>query len=459
MTGAITAPLRFWDNKFWHHLVHRRLGETLFYYLVRIRPFDLAEVDRAFDKLFKEHPFGSIRVFPIFGTYDLLIRAWLYPSVADRFRNALDETLGAAGAIRSVHIFSVAEIEKRWHDRHDVNKELLATLDDETIAAVQQANQPEVFNELSAGNLVLTRGRSHNIIFFITINIESVEDAISLGVINGIKRYLMDNPNTITNVSIYSGFGFCQILVKGEVVNYFNIAPLSSWIGTAYRHHGVHTETYLVHGSTHLIGDETIGDATLLALKGKDLFVQSIIPEIYDKTFKNQERVVRILVDQAHQYNFTNKDRKLLHDYLLAFLNDDESDMAKAILLAFFGLESCLNKHHKQFISKLTGKTALDVYKAAHLGQDQLERPSLKNALQVCALAIKEADVDKQYEELTGGWDDLPKLRNDVMHGKVDVLSDWDDILRRLVPYLPRLRVLLKLIEDTIAASCSGAYF
>jgi hypothetical protein len=30
---------QFWENKVWHHLVHERLGEVLFYYLVAIDRF------------------------------------------------------------------------------------------------------------------------------------------------------------------------------------------------------------------------------------------------------------------------------------------------------------------------------------------------------------------------------------------------------------------------------------
>jgi hypothetical protein len=206
------------------------------------------------------------------------------------------------------------------------------------------------------------------------------------------------------------------------------------------------------------LGDETIGSATLLALHGKDLFVQSIVPDIYDNAFAKQEQVVRFLVDEAQQYVFTEKDRKLLRDYLMAFLKDDGNEMAKTILLAFFGLESCLNKQHMKFISERTGRPAHEVYRSAHL-LDEISRPSLKHKLQVCAFAIKETDQNGEFHDLTGNWDDLPHLRNDIMHGNVDPMTDWDVILRRLMSFLPRLRQLLKLIEDSAGATSGGTYF
>jgi hypothetical protein len=458
MSEPITKPLRFWDDKYWHYLVHRHLGETLFYYVVRIRPFDAEAVRGSFEKLFKDTRFGSIRVFPLFGTWDLLIRAWLYPSVEKRFLTALDASLVGSGSIRAMHPFRVEVIEKRWYDKEDVDRELLASIEDQTIADVQTGKQIEKLNELIAGNLVLTRRRPNNIGFFIAINIESMEDAITDGIINGIKEYLKDAKNSIVNVSIYAGFGFCKILVKGEVQSYFNIAPFANWIGTTFRPYAVHTETYLVHSPTQVLGDETIGSATLLALHGKDLFVQSIVPDLYDNTFPKQEQVVRFLVAEAHQFVFTHKDRKLLRDYLMAFLNDDGNEMAKVILLAFFGLESCLNKHHKRFISERTGKPAHEVYRLAHLSEE-ISRPSLKHKLQVCAYTIKETDPDGSLHDLTHNWDDLPHLRNDVMHGNVDPMNDWDTILRRLIPYLPRLRALLRLMEETVGVSCTGTYF
>ncbi len=44
MATASTSPLNFWDNKSWHYRVHQRLGETLYYFLVRVRP---STVDKA----------------------------------------------------------------------------------------------------------------------------------------------------------------------------------------------------------------------------------------------------------------------------------------------------------------------------------------------------------------------------------------------------------------------------
>jgi hypothetical protein len=310
---------------------------------------------------------------------------------------------------------------------------------------------------LISGNLVLERRQPHNIGFFISVNIESLEDTVTDGIVNGIKQYLKDARNSIVNVSIYTVFGFCKILVKGEVESYFNIAPLANWIGTTFNPYAVHTETYLVHSPTLVVGDETIGEATLLALEGKDLFVQSIIPELYDRAYAKQKKVVRFLADEAHKHELTQRDRKLLRDYLLAFLEDDADEMVKVITFAFISLEGFLNKHHKNFISHISGKTADEVYKLAHL-HEHIKRPSLKHKLQVCAVAIKEWDK-VQATDLVGSWDDLPELRNGLVHGNVDPLNDWDSILRRLLPYLPRLRRLLALIDESVQTTSTGAYF
>ena len=462
MTSAITAPLNFWDNKFWHHEVHLRLGEALYYYLVRVRPFDSDDVRDRLKKLLSEQQLGSVRVFPIFGTYDLIIRAWLHPNVATRFRAELDAILAVAGSGHAVHTFMVERIDKRWHDQQGVDRSLLESLDEYAIRDVQRGERLDLLRRLIDGKLVLTRRRTQNISFFTTINIEAITDALPAGVVNAIRQYLLDRPRVIENVSIYRGSGYCSILVKGEVGNYFNIAPLPNWIGSTYRDFRVHTETYLVHEASHILGDEVVGEATFDALQGRDLFVQAIIPELYNKIIGQLKRgaVERLLNEAALTLALTDKDKKVLHDYLLAYLNDDKTGMAKTMFTLFFELETYLRERHKEFVGRKTkGGTVGEMYDKIHTPEAERENPTLKTFLHLYSQTIKVTDEANEFGDLVGGeWDNLAKLRNDIVHGNVDPLQNWDSLMKRLLPSLPRIRRLLLLIESVTGKAYNGDY-
>jgi len=444
-----------WEDKFWHYRVHERLGETLFYFLARVHPLDSKEVVKRLEGLFAERQLGSVRVFPIFGLYDFLIRAWLHPSIANQFRGWLGSSL--RGSSHTVHTFSVNRIDKRWYSDREIDRDLLGDLDNEdTISAVQAGESPALLQKLLDKGVVLTRPQASNINFFVAINLEEGSDALHDEVLALIKSEFLHNTTDIKNTSIYRGFGFCSILFKGQVENFFNIAQLPNWIGERFKAFGATTETYLVHGPTHVIGGEEIGQATFLALMGRDIFVQAIIPELYDSSSPKRSSVEDFLINEARKRQLTQKDKKLLHDYLVGYLADDPTQMAKTLFTFFYELESYLRDNHKEFIGRKTQQPVNELYKKANIEEGK-KYPSLGDVLHLYSLAIKLTDQGED-ELLTGDWEDLAKLRNEVMHGGVDILSDWNELLKRLLKYLPRVRQLLPLIEGITKKAYSGSY-
>jgi len=198
--------MNFWEDKVWHRAVHERLGEALFYYLARVRPFDPQTVIENLKRLLVEKRLGSVRVFVIFGPYDLLIRAWLHPSVAKDFPSWLDVALETC---RSLHPFAVTHIDKRSYYQLDqdayINRDLLESLDEDQINAVQQGHNPAVLQRLIDAQLVINRSptlQEPTIRFFIAINLEEVTNAIQAEVVSNIKRYLLKQEN-ILHTSIY----------------------------------------------------------------------------------------------------------------------------------------------------------------------------------------------------------------------------------------------------------------
>jgi hypothetical protein len=457
MSTALTAPLNFWDNKSWHYKVHQRLGETLYYFLIRVRPLDMEEATQQLQNMLKEKHLGSVRVFPIFGSYDFMIRAWLPSSLTTEFRTWVDSALSKIAGSHATYPFAVDYIDRRAHNLPVIDRTLLENLDGNAIRAIQTGQDLELLQRCIDGNLVITRRQTNNIGFFTSIYLDDENLPINEGVVEAINQYLEDNPGII-NVSIYRGYGFCSVLIKGEVEGFFNIAPMPNHIGKAYKPFGAHTETYLFHRPSHVIGDKTIGAATFYALQGRDLFVQSIIPELYDQHSGKRQIVERLLLTEAHKLNLTQRDKRLLHDYILGFLNDDSTTLATTLFALFFTLEGYLRSHHKEFIGRKGVGSVNEIFERANIPEPDRTRPTLKNLLNVYATTIKISDPTGEYKELLASWDGLTDLRNDLMHAKVDIFTNWDKFITRLIPFLPRIRQLLALIETTTGKTYEGIY-
>jgi hypothetical protein len=351
--------MSFWDNKAWHYLLHERFGEVLFYYLVRIRPFNREKAKEQLEHLLKERHLGSVRIFPIFGPYDLLIRAWLHPSIETQFRTWVQDTLQHC---RALHPFAVNYIEYRGYSGGKsindklIDRELLENLNSSSVQAVQSGNDIRLYEELKAGHLIIERDKKefNSIRYFVTISTDERMNPVQGDLVRRIKDFLMSN-DYIESPSLYSGWGFCSVLFKGQVQDYFRLQKLPNWIGKEFAEYGVNTETYLAHDPSPLVGDESIGEATFQAISGKNLFVQSIIPEIYEKQYSQRHEVIQFLDELGHSLEnngyLTKRDKKLLHDYLIGFLEDDSTKMAQTVFIFFYALENYLRETLPEFVA------------------------------------------------------------------------------------------------------------
>ncbi|MEK6322900.1 MAG: hypothetical protein AABN33_14585 [Acidobacteriota bacterium] len=455
MSTANTNP---WEPKLWHYRVHERLGETLLFFLVRVRPFDLQELTDRLKRLITEKRLGGITVFPIFGSYDLLIRAWLHPSIAAQFRAWVGSSLvhdASATKVFGGHTlypFSADRVFKIWYEQEQFSSTLLEELDEDQILAVQSGQDPGLAQKLVDGKLIVEQNQSEGIQFFSLINLEVYSSGIEEELLVGISDYL-EEASDLTNAAIYGGFGFCSILVDARVKEYASIARLPNWLGSRFKVYGLTTETYLA--LPQVIGDEAIGQATFLGLAGRDLLVSSIVPELYESNFSKRTAVERILRDEASKQPLTQKDKKLLHDYLIGYLEDDSTQMARTLFTFFFELEEYLRRNFADFVVHRAQGSVKELYEKGNV--ELSSKPlTLGDTLNLYSLAI--TDNGEGEESLNrDGWGELTAIRNGIVHG-VDILSRWSDTLRVLIESLPKVRHLLAIIEGVTGRTYAGSY-
>jgi hypothetical protein len=448
--------MNFAERIIWHPQVRQRLGETLFYFLVRVSPFDINQITARLNKFFLDKHIGGVRVYPIFGTYDLMIRVWLHPSTGITFRTGLDSSLG--GTSHSMQPFAVEHIDLMWYDRdREVTRELLESLDEDTIRAVQtRMNQPMLQRLMDAGLVLLESeipGTTINL--FIAIYLEAGNLSILADAVAQIKSFLSAH-SEIRNPSVYRGFGFCSILVRCQVIDYFNIATFQNWIGETFKVFGVRAETYLAQGPKPIINNETIGEATFWALRGKDLLVHSILPELYEINSPKRPEVERFLIEELREKHLTQQDKKLLHDYLIGYLSNDPTQMAMVIFAFFAQLENYLRRNYKEFLGRKSGRPPKEMLEEAGI-EESKKFLSFVDILRLYSMIVDNAGQGELADKAKD-WPELANLRNAVAHGTTDFLSNWTQPLEVLIRYLPRVRELICLFEDVTDNPYSGPY-
>ena len=420
------------------------MGETLFYYLVRVRPFDLDQIVDRMVSILEDLRLRSVRVFPVFGQWDILIRAWLHPTLINSFQTQLNSKL--ADSIKAHHTFAVSKIIRRWYERgQDIDNHLLENLDESTLRQVQSGQNSTLLNKLIDGQIVQIRDKPTvtAISFFIAMNLDMGTNAIYDDLIGALNDYLSNNPD-VKNASIYRGYGFCQVLFKGQVQDYFNIAKLTNTISRQFKSVGINTETFLLHGPTHIIGNDGIGETTFLGLKGKNLFVQSIIPELYDDDFSIRHDIERFVDSEARNKEFTTEDKKLIRGYLVGLLSNDVTQMASTLFSYFTGLERFLRTNHARFIGTKTKRPLKEAYKAIGL-EPSKKHLALGDLLRLYSDVIE--GTDPQNKHLSGNWEDIATIRNQIAHGDEGFDTKWKEHLKVLFTQLPRLNQLVSIIE------------
>lgn len=435
----------------WHHSVHERLGEHLVYYRTKAgTPIKLTVVADRLRALLEAEHLPSVRAFMIFGPYDLLFRAWMHPNIISSFRYKLAEALGVD---TSPQHFAVRQITRKSYTQDDAAPTKQGALwhsilDIHTLRAIQAGDHPRLLGELLDSHFIVERPiHERNTLRFYSAITVHVEDPLLESLANEIDVHVLTRQNII-RPAVYIGDGFCNILLRGEVVpeHFYTIGELTDFLITKLHPHKGFTETYLVAFPDTFIGDqEMIDDRTFIERRGRDPFVEGVIPEVYDTLSSRSDEIIHFLLDKARGNSLTDRDKILLGSYLKGYLNDQPSASAVALLLFFTELEAYLRKTYAKFIG-LNGFKLKDILQDAGIAKDlQKHHISLGECFNILAKAIEKLN-QPDLEQLCGNWQDLITLRNQPAHGDFEFTS-WRNHVSTLVRDLPRVQRLVDLIS------------
>jgi hypothetical protein len=433
----------------WDYAVHEHLGETLTYFLVKVKPYRRAQAANALNKLNFEQGLGSVRAFELLGSLDLLVRAWLPGGFPPRFEKMLAKQIDGC---KGVYPFSVNEVVHRWYhtpldDRCSRRRaDLLRNFDRRYIESVENGTNPAAYAEVNDLDLAF-RPRPENdgcITFFEAINFEqSLGTEAMQSVCRQLKEFLTRSER-YQRISIDRGFGFCQILVKGESRDFFDIGKLPPDISTGFGSYGVMTETFLSHSRSYIAGEGKIGVATFDAFEGRDFFAQSVIPELYPRVTENHVDVEVLLKASPRARQMGEGGRSFLHDYLLGVLRSVAAESRIALYRLFSEWEQYLRDNHRAFLGR-RGVNIASLTEAARIPEEKSWKDfTLVDVLQVCWQGLKDSPDGKL---IGGNWDKLTEVRNAVMHNKTEELANWQEIVRTILDHWRRVTSLICMVE------------
>lgn len=434
----------------WHSEVHNHFGEVLFYYLVKVNTVDYELIVNKFNHLLSSNQWGSIRVFPIFGRHDLIIRAWISPVLENRFRKSIKEIFENHDPLP----FAVTDILlNSVNDGVKVVEKQLRKITPELIFSVQEGRNPEAKQNLVQDGLIIENKQSADLLmFYISVQIPSQHHNITERLGLQIKEYLAEycKPNGfIEYSSLYKGFGFCDLLINCQVKpsDYFNISTIPNWISTELKNLDVTTETFLAHKSEHLVGNERIEKGTFIAFRGLDPFIANILPEAYFPEYADGERCKQIKVSLQKNKKYiellTDEDREMIYRLSSSFLKEEDVNFS-GILFSFFSrFEQDMRKNLMHYLNK--NKINADDY--------IIKDDKSKKYISMDELIIIFNKLFKKYDKpelIVKNHQVIARIRNQNAHGTLVIEDEIENIINELCEKIPVFNRILIEIRNVV---------
>jgi len=196
-------------------------------------------------------------------------------------------------------------------------------------------------------------------------------------------------------------------------------------------------------------------DSTFREIRGRDLFVQSIIPELYELYPGKISFVDRFLRTKVRSETLSKQDRDLLHNLILGVLRDNESAVIKTLLIFFTDLEGYLRKNLGRSVERYSSRPIRQLYEDAKIPKDT-KHVSLGNLLTLYILAFRDSTAGDALPRIHP--EALAHLRNLAAHSAEELLRGWENLFETLVKDLPGVRYLIRVIERITGSGIISAY-
>lgn len=450
--------------RIWHPEVHYLFNESLYFYLCVVRRPYISEdfIENVKNFLAKERLAGCC-YYELFGAFDILFRIWLPAGSEVSFQEKL---LKEIDNIHQVYPFRVQSIPKYWVKDMKLQKFdpiALDKLNAEMMRSIQKGDAKiDIINLYKKLDFMEEIEKSENIKAFITITKSNplpidrvIEEPLQKLIEDTIEK---DSESDILRSSLYMGYGFAWGLVKIEVSpeKFFSIADFVFELSKKLFGFRVSLTTYINTKSNNYEYDD-IGEESLESAIGRNFPVAGIVPELYSRSLKVpkelRESIEKWVYSHVDTRKLNEEESDIIHRYLKGLILKDEDHVYEVLNYFFRKLEKFLRTSWPSFVKARVGKKKVpEILDKAGIPEEKRSKFfALGELFAIYSKAIQMEPKDKSEKKmLVGVWNEIAKLRNKTIHGELEPLSDWQEILNLLINYFPKIQLLKEMIEKEL---------
>jgi hypothetical protein len=466
----------------WHPAVHARFGETLYFFLLRVKRHYCGSVPDQVESILAGAGVAAACEYTLYGHWDALIRVWLTSASRRRLLEELDKP---ESNVEEAPDYTVTQIRYLWSDKKDdlmsESRKMRPNVTErfgDIKTAVEEFDRmlaPQLIQRLTRANLLVERPEATGddpVKFYLCLQTDP-----NLGQIAARNRILkaLEAAEMTDRSTLYTGNGsFANYLVRCVADTYSEILQLTAALDENLDGLDVRPMTLLVADrNTH--ESDNVNDTSALSPEDEnslDLLDLSDpeVRELLKRLTAAQRESLHGLVRLAYEHSEEDDQlRQQLRDLLRASCRNDHPGVAaaSAFMIEF---EWFFGEYLKRTWGLLYGSDWMDhlatIFAEKHPKKDWARRVSDPDtwSLGLCVnMAISLADADPRLEarfaqQVGTRWKSQmlvsKDLRNKVAHGKLrkenlnEFSGEWGKLLGELMAVAALHYKIERMMDD-----------
>lgn len=430
----------------WHPLVHGFYGEELHFFMLK---FDVPFNPEFVRKCLIGAKIQGFCIYPVFGSYDLVIRAWVDSDKRQKFVSALKDDL-------RFEEFIAFHIDYLWSDSKlegEAVKKELAEIRSEGLRAAQDVRDQKLVDRLLDVGMILkisdTSVRATGIKFFTLFRFEGQITQELIG--ESLKEQSRSLGEKLKEVSIYRGNGVAQFIVKAVAREFYDISDFILGLRDKLKLVKIATETFLVAVNEFPMAEsdhvdfrerydpeETTIVSQALGINEDELDCLSKLERqiLYEKIIQARDGQVLKL---AHAPVLV----ELMKTILITDSTKRDQELSKVFLYELVSLEHAAREYlvfvmNEHYGSQWLKNKLEEVRKSVEITTKKWQKFTQMDV--VCCLGWVDRHEEKCVTAVLGqDWERVLReavdWRNDVAHARL--IPNWQDIIDFEINLLP----------------------
>lgn len=438
----------------WHPDVHNFYSEQLYIFLISAEGFD-GSLKEAIQQALKSCNIAGWCLYYLYGSYDVLVRAWMTLDQKQRFTHCLDDF---DSKILDRQSFGVNNIDYLWHGSiSKLEEKIINKHPIEKLKSAQDSQCDDAYLEiLRSEGLILDQKKAHSfedIKFYIALSYRTNNQNID--VLSVLRDFLKDDnnvPSSIKNLTIYTVEEGNRFFIKGTTGfnNLYDISNFTLKLISKHKSYKMKSSTMLVATRSNPESDNINFDYVKLShgmkriVSAMDLKETDIFP-----LDKYAHREIQDIFERIADKDLITDYVEVFKPFFRGYVTQNEEAIISNLVFQLSDFERNLRNYAIQNLVEACGPHwvksdhFLIIRKEVQIEETKpIDKLAIQDWLSILGkLNSEEGMVDGQLQE---NWEKTlqgaREYRNKLFHGryeKGDWLKEWSNVMLFLIDYLP----------------------